>query len=132
MWKDKDYQFRKSGFAVIVLAGSDVHGRFICAKAHHSGSTNDIVAWQDSSLCCFLEVEKGLPSKYFFIGDAAFTNTQQFLSPWPGRGLDRYKDAFNYWLPHSRQCVEPPLECSQRDGGFFDTHFISHFIVGAL
>jgi hypothetical protein len=26
----KDYRFRKSGFAVIVLAGSDVHGRFIC------------------------------------------------------------------------------------------------------
>jgi len=23
-----------------------------------------------------------------------------------GRGLDIYKDSFNYWLSHSRQCVE--------------------------
>jgi hypothetical protein len=35
-----------------------------------------------------------------------FTNTQQFLSPWPGRGLDHIKDSFNYWLSHSCQCVE--------------------------
>jgi len=26
-----------------------------------------------------------LPKKYFFIGDGAFTNTTQFLSPWPGK-----------------------------------------------
>jgi len=32
-----------------------------------------------------LEIEKLLPEKYFFIGDEAFTNTQQFLSLWPGK-----------------------------------------------
>ncbi len=60
--KQKDYRFCKGGFAIIVLAGCDVDGRFICATTHHSGSTNDIVAWHNSKLCYFLEVEKGLTS----------------------------------------------------------------------
>jgi len=38
-----------------------------------------------------MEIDKKLPLNYFFIGDEAFTNMNQFLSPWPGRGLDRYK-----------------------------------------
>jgi hypothetical protein len=28
------------------------------------------------------------------------------LTPWPGRGLGRWKDAFNYLLSHSRQSIE--------------------------
>lgn len=115
----KDYRFRKGGFAIIVLAGCDIDGRFISATASHSGSTNDIIAWQDSQLRYFLEEERGLPSKYFFIGDEAFTNTQQFLSPWPGRGLDRYKDSFNYWLSHSRQCVERSFGMLTKRFGIF-------------
>ena len=62
----------------------------------HSGSTNDIIAWQATRLFEMLEIDKLLPDKYFFIGDEAFTNTYQFLSPWSGRGLDRYKDSFNF------------------------------------
>jgi hypothetical protein len=115
----KDYRFCKGGFAIIVLAGCDVNARFIFATANHSGSTNDIYAWQDSDLYQFLEVEGSLPPKYFFIGDEAFTNTQQFLSPWPGRGLDRYKDSFNYWLSHSRQCVERSFGMLTKRFGIF-------------
>jgi hypothetical protein len=77
----KDYHFDEGGFAIIVLAGCDVNARFIFATANHSGSTNDIYAWQDSELHQFLEVEGSLPPKYFFISDEAFINTQQFLSP---------------------------------------------------
>ncbi len=85
--KCKDYRFRKGGFAIIIIAGCDVDGRFITASAKHSGSTNDIIAWQDSKLFKYLEIDQGLPPKCFFIGDEAFTNTQQFLSPWPGKLL---------------------------------------------
>jgi len=125
--RQRDYRFRKGGFAIIVLAGCDVDGRFICATARHSGSTNDIVAWNDSELRYFLEVTQGLPSKYFFIGDEAFTNTQQFLSPWPGRGLDRYKDSFNYWLSHSRQCVERGFGMLTKRWGIFWRPFTFSF-----
>ena len=83
--RPRDYRFRKSGFAIIVLAGVDINARFICASCDHSGSTNDIIAWQNSNLHQMLDIDKLLPDKYFFIGDEAFTNTQQFLSPWPGK-----------------------------------------------
>ncbi len=59
-------------------------GRFLCASCDHSGSTNDIIAWQDCNLYEALEVKKLLPDNYFFIGDEAFTCTNQFLSPWLG------------------------------------------------
>jgi hypothetical protein len=49
------------------------------------GSQIYIIAWQDSSLFQMLEIEKLLPEKYFFIRDEAFTNAQQFLSPWSGK-----------------------------------------------
>jgi hypothetical protein len=68
-----------------VLAGCDVKARFVAVSCNHSGSTNDIIAWQDSKLFHALEVEGRLPPQYFFIGDEAFTNTAQFMSPWPGK-----------------------------------------------
>lgn len=80
----KDYRYRKGGFAIVVLAGCDVKCRFIVASCNHSGSTNDIIAWQQMDLFEAVEVDNRLPSKYYFIGDEAFTNTNQFLSPWPG------------------------------------------------
>jgi hypothetical protein len=80
----KDYRYRKGGFAIVVLAGCDINCRFIVASCNHSGSTNDIIAWQHMDLFEAVEIDKKLPLKYFFIGDEAFTNTNQFLSPWPG------------------------------------------------
>ena len=81
----KDYRYRKSGFAIIVLAGCDANAHFISASCDHSGSTNHIIVWQDCNLYQMLEVEKLLSDKYFFVGDKAFTNTHQFISPWPGK-----------------------------------------------
>jgi hypothetical protein len=43
-----------------------------------------LIAWQQMDLFEAVEMDDKLPSKYFFIGDEAFTNTNQFLSPWPG------------------------------------------------
>ena len=80
----KDYRYRKGGFGIVVLAGCDKKCRFIVASCNHSGSTNNIIAWQHMDLYEAVEIDGMLPSKYFFIGDEAFTNTNQFLSPWPG------------------------------------------------
>ena len=43
---------------------------------------------------------------YYVVGDEAFTNTEQFLVPWAGRGLTPDKDSFNYHLSAMRQCIE--------------------------
>ncbi len=65
---------------MIVIARCDVGGRFNTVTAKHSGGTNGIIAWQSSKLYKWLEVDHGLPPKYFFIGDEPFTKMQQFLS----------------------------------------------------
>lgn len=101
----KHYRSRKGGFGVLVLAGCDVKGKFVFAAPNYSASTHDSPAWEATSL--YNEITANvLPPEFFLIGDEAFSNTNQMLSPWPGRGLGRYKDSFNYWLSHSRQCVE--------------------------
>ncbi len=92
--KRKGYRYQKGSFAIIVLAGCDADCRFITAMAKHSGSTNGIIAWQDTMLYQRVEVEKQLPSKFFFIGDEAFTNTNQLLSPWPGMYFLDYNYGF--------------------------------------
>ncbi len=91
-----------------ILASWDVEARFIAVSATQSGSTNDINAWQDTKLYEALEIDNLLPPKDLFIGDEAFTNTFQLLTSWSNRGFDQYNDSysFNFWLSHSRQCME--------------------------
>jgi len=102
----KSWCCRKGGFALIVMAGCDVNGRFYMASADHSGSTNDCIVWGDNSALADAIENGSLDPKYFIIGDEAFSCTNQVLSPWPGRGIGLWKDSFNYWLSHSRQCIE--------------------------
>jgi hypothetical protein len=62
----KDYRYRKGGFAIVVIAGCDVQCRFIVSSCKHSGSTNDIIAWQHMQLYEAVEIDKMLPLKIFF------------------------------------------------------------------
>lgn len=122
----KAYCHRKYPFALIVLAGCDVRGKFTFLTANHSGSTHDSIAWKQSSL--HHEIENGkLDSKFFLIGDEAFTCTQQLLSPYPGRGIGKWKDAFNYWLSHSRQCIERAFGMLVKRFGIFWRAFSFHY-----
>jgi len=61
--KPRDYCYRKGGFAVIVMAGADVNGRFTFASCKHSGSTNDCIAWETTALCDAL-VSGSLDERY--------------------------------------------------------------------
>jgi hypothetical protein len=101
----KDYLSRKGGFAVIVMAGADCNARFTFGTCNHPGATNDILCWETTALYKKL-MEGQLPNEFTFGGDEAFTCSEQMISPWPGRGLGRWKDSFNYWLSHSRQSIE--------------------------
>jgi hypothetical protein len=78
--KLKDYRFRKNGFVIIIIPGCDVDAWFIMASCNHSGSTYDIIALQDMVVFHAIETHKLLPSKYYIIGDEAFTGTNQVLS----------------------------------------------------
>ncbi len=120
----RSWRCRKGGFALIVMAGSDVRGKFYMATANHSGSTNDCIVWECSALQAAIR-DGLLDERFFIIGDEAFSNTQQVLSPWPGRGIGRWKDAFNYWLSHSRQSIERAFGMLVQRWGIFWRKF--HF-----
>lgn len=99
------WRSRKGGFSLVVMAGSDVNGKFYTATADHTGSTNDCIAWEQCALANAIHSGKLLP-EYFIIGDEAFSCTNQILTPYPGRGIGIWRDSYNYWLSHSRQCIE--------------------------
>jgi hypothetical protein len=63
------------------------------------------VGWYKSSLCQNLFLPKRLPSKYFAIGDDAFTNTNNFLTPFSGRNIGIEKDSYNYHISAMRQSL---------------------------
>jgi len=46
-----------------------------------------------------------------------------------GRGLDRYKDCFNYWLSHSRQVVERAFGMLTQRWGIFGSPFIYMLVI---
>jgi hypothetical protein len=119
----KCWRCRKGGFAIIVMAGCDINGRFWTVTAKDSGSTHDSQAWNNSALAD--AISKGeLDSDFFIIGDEAFGNTDQLLTPYPGRGLGEWKDSFNYWLSHSRQCIERAFGMLVQRWGIFWRKFI--------
>ena len=101
----KDWLCGKGGFAILAMAGADIKGRFVAATANYSGTTHDSTAWERSELHHAVD-EGRLPEKYFIIGDEAYACKEQVLCPYSGRGLGVAKDAFNYYLSHSRQCIE--------------------------
>jgi len=52
----KDYHYGKGGFAIVVISGCDINCHFVVASCKHSGSTNEIIAWQHMD---FYEAVKG-------------------------------------------------------------------------
>jgi hypothetical protein len=58
----EDIRCRKGGFAIIAIAGCDVECSLISVSCNHSGSTDDIVAWQKVDLYEAVEIEKSFHS----------------------------------------------------------------------
>jgi hypothetical protein len=59
----KDYQYCKGEFTIVIIAGCNINCRFIVASCKHSGSTNDIIAWQQMDLFEAVEIDNKLPMK---------------------------------------------------------------------
>jgi hypothetical protein len=112
------YRNRKQMWGILVLAGCDARTRFNFFSAKCSGATHDYMAWEVSTLKEMVDESK-LPAQYYFIGDEAFVNTNQFLVPWSGRGLGLYRDSFNYHLSRMRQCIERAFGIMTQRWGVF-------------
>jgi hypothetical protein len=99
------YRNRHECFGLVVMAGCDSNCKYYMFSCISAGSTNDIFAWDCSAMKENLDNHLLAP-KCYFIGDEAFTNGPQFLTPWSGHGISRWKDSFNYHLSAMRQCIE--------------------------
>ena len=93
------------------------------ATADHCGSTHDRTCWKNSALYSAIRGKK-LDPRLFVIDDEAFTNLQQILSPYSGRGLGWWSDAFNYWLSHSRQSIKRAFGMLFMKWGIFSPKFL--------
>ena len=120
------FKNRKKCFGILAMGVADVQGKFLSFAVGASGSTHDSIALELSTLGAWL---KGgdLPEDFFLIGDDAFACTRQLLCPWPGRGIGADKDAFNYFLSHSRQCIERAFGMLVKRWGIFWRKFMFDF-----
>ena len=112
------YRNRKSCWGIVCIAGCDARCRFLMMSAKCSGNTHDHVAWDSTTMATLLEAGV-LPEEYYFIGDEAFVNTNQFLIPWSGTGLGLWKDSFNYHLSAMRQTIERAFGLLTQRWGIF-------------
>ena len=101
------YFNRKGFFSINVQAMCDANYRFLFFCSNSAGSTHDSTAFASTRLSLLLDEENGsLPKGYFIVGDEAYACTNKLLTPWPGRNLSIWKDAFNYWLSNARIHIE--------------------------
>ena len=112
------YRNRHDCFGIVVLAGCFADLKFAMFSCVSCGSTNDTMAWDLSMMKTLLDKDF-LAKKYYFIGDEAFSNRDQFLVPWSGRGLSWDKDSFNYHLSSMRQCIERAFSLLTQRWGIF-------------
>ena len=87
------------------MAGCDADCHYNIFSCVNSGSTNDCLGWDVREASKVVE-HSDWPSDFYVIGDEAFVCTNNFLTPYSGRGLGPWKDAFNFYLSSMRQCVE--------------------------
>ncbi len=112
------YRNRKDLWGLVVLAGCDARCKYTLWNVNNTGSNNDISAWNNSKLKKLIE-DKKLHSDFCFIGDEAFSCTNQFLVPWGGTGIGVSKDSFNYCLSVRRQVIERSFGILLKRWGIF-------------
>jgi hypothetical protein len=74
-------------------------------SAQCSGSTNDCVAWELTSLAQYIR-SGSFNSHYSTVCDEALSCTEVTLTPYGGQRLGIAKDSFNY---HHLSCLEPDV-----------------------
>ena len=101
----KKYYNRKKYFALCVQAAVTADYKFVFVSASHAGSTHDSTAFQASGLFKLLSSER-LPSWAYIVGDDAYVQRRDLITPFSGRGLSLEQDSFNVYQSSCRMVVE--------------------------
>jgi hypothetical protein len=81
----------------------DANYKFIAMTAMNTGSTNDIAAFESSTLKQ-LNCSQQFP--YHWVGDQAYVLSETMLVPFPGQNLLDDKVAFNFFQSQCRIIIE--------------------------
>jgi DDE superfamily endonuclease len=86
--------YNAEGVNVQVCCDSEC--RFINVAINSPGSTNDVVAFAESSLILLVD---SLPDGKYIVGDNAYMNSNHYLTPYSGQHKsDIANDTFNFYL----------------------------------
>eukprot|EP00808_Paulinella_micropora_P020571 g26203.t1 len=99
------YYCRKGYFGINAQLACGPDLRFRWADVRCTGGTHDQLAYTVSGL----DILKGLPPKYYCVGDNGYLPHEYLLVPYKGRSLRTtapYKDSFNFHLSQLRIHVE--------------------------
>ena len=98
--KPLDYFNRKGFFAINVQAICDSRSRFLYLSLETPGSTHDATAFAVSSFSkkWAAAATDDAKRKWWIAADDAYGATNNIITPWAGRRLDIFQDAFNFHL----------------------------------
>ena len=99
------YWCRKGFFAINCQAGCDAQLRFRWASMATCGSTHDSTAFKVTQFAAKLD-QNSLPPEFYCVGDDAYGDAPQLLTPIPGRGLSVEQDAYNFYQSKTRITIE--------------------------
>lgn len=100
-----NFNCRKGFFCMNLQAICDNDYIFVYKAMNCVGSTHDSTAFECSSLSQWLE-EHGLPQDHWIAGDDAYKCCDYLLTPFPGKGIAKDKDAFNFYQSSARIRIE--------------------------
>jgi hypothetical protein len=121
------YKNRKKFFSLNVQALCDSDLRFTHISITCCGSTHDWSSWRLSPLHEEIE-QNGLPKGYWIAMDDEYVTSEYYIGPFPGKGIGKVKDTFNFYQSKTRIHIEqafgvlvcrwgilwPKLECSMK------------------
>lgn len=108
----------KKTHSIVLMAIADADYKFVYVDVGCNGRMSDGGVWKRSDLGKALEAghvelpqTRNLPlsdisSKYFFIGDDAFSLKEYIMKPYSGRGLGPAEGILNYRISRGRRVVE--------------------------
>merc|ERR1712093_657411 len=98
------YFNRKHFFSVNLQAMCDAKRRFRWGSIKCAGSAHDATAWATSGIGDVLQKLEELG--FWIAGDDAYPLSEYVITPFPGQGIPKYEDNFNFYQSRLRINIE--------------------------